>query len=91
MQNFIAQNYAPIVVSSFLTVVFCFLLRPLAIKTALVDEPTDRKKHHFSTPTTGGLCVLLASTVTVLIFREDLSTDLLSIFIATGFMLGWAY
>jgi UDP-GlcNAc:undecaprenyl-phosphate GlcNAc-1-phosphate transferase len=87
VQQFLLQNFNVVIVAAMLTMVFCLVFRPLAIKISLVDKPDQRKKHDFNTPLTGGICVFVASVLSLLIFSESLSNDLTALNIGLGLML----
>ena len=79
--------YYTLIFSSLLTAFMCWLLIPLAFKTSLVDDPNARKKHEFSTPLIGGLCIFLSSILTMLIFSETYSSHMLALVFGSGVML----
>lgn len=87
MQQLIFQNLGVVGVSLLLTAIMLVLLRPLAIKISLVDKPNARKTHHFNTPLTGGVGIFFSCILTLLIFSEDLSINLIPSLVTAGLML----
>lgn len=55
-----------------LSVVFICLLRPIAFKLKLVDEPNHRKLHANATPLIGGIAIFLAFMLVVLMLPISL-------------------
>ena len=59
------------VLSLLVTVMFMFALRPLAIRTGLVDRPSGRKKHVGEVPIIGGIAMFIG-----MVFGVWLSIDM---------------
>ena len=68
------------------SLLFLFL-RPLAIKLSLLDYPNKRKTHQGQIPLIGGICIFLSSLLTLFIFFETFSINLVTIIICGGLML----
>lgn len=73
--------------SLLLTLILCLLVRPLAIKISLVDNPNKRKTHDFVTPLTGGVCIYFSSLLTLLIFSGTLASNLTTMLASAALML----
>lgn len=63
------------------------LLRPFAMRLGLTDHPGGRKQHDTPTPMHGGLCILLAMTISAVLFKDLSSSVMLVFFLAGGFLL----
>lgn len=57
-----------VVVSAAFVAVLIHLLRPVALRVALVDDPGGRKMHEGSIPLVGGVAIVLAFALSSLIF-----------------------
>jgi UDP-GlcNAc:undecaprenyl-phosphate GlcNAc-1-phosphate transferase len=68
---------------------FCFtlirLVKPLAIRFGLIDQPGGRKTHNAATPLIGGLAIFLSVLTTVLLFGPE--NDTLNIYLLSTFLM----
>jgi UDP-GlcNAc:undecaprenyl-phosphate GlcNAc-1-phosphate transferase len=75
-----------LVVAFFLTAFLIWLLRPLAIKLGLVDNPDHRKTHEGSIPLVGGIAMYLGFTFALLTLNISLR-DYRSFLAAAGLLI----
>ena len=55
-----------LLISFALSVLFVWLLKPVAVQLGLVDHPGGHKTHTEETPLIGGVAIYLALTITIL-------------------------
>jgi UDP-GlcNAc:undecaprenyl-phosphate GlcNAc-1-phosphate transferase len=70
VENYLSEIIfsTPVVLTSLIaTIVFIFVLYPIAIKIGLTDHPCHRKQHSKPTPLIGGLAIYLAILLTLLL------------------------
>src|SRR5688572_9316144 len=63
------------------------LLAPLAVRFGLTDAPAGRKQHEVTTPTHGGLSILLVLVVTAAIFHDLGSSSAWAFYLAGGLLM----
>ena len=73
--------------STFITIAAVLLLKPLAHKIELVDQPNAlRKQHKGEVPLIGGICILFAVSVVCLLSEQSLNS-FRSLFLGAGILL----
>lgn len=76
LQEFISEFetiFLSVIVAFCLTAFFVCILRPLAIRLGLVDQPNHRKQHAGSVPLVGGIAMYLGFTFALLTLNISLS------------------
>jgi len=87
MFQLIHQQPSQVLSAVLLTILLILILKPAAQKLLLVDKPNSRKTHQNVTPLIGGICIFLASSLSLFIFDDMQSQDLRSLVVAACLVL----
>lgn len=80
MLQLIQQHWPQILFVVLLTSVLSFVLIPFAYKISLIDKPSTRKIHQNDTAPIGGICILLACGLSLIVFDDLRGHDLRALF-----------
>ena len=80
------ELWQTLLASAGITSMLCLMLMPVARKTGLLDQPSDRKVHSRPVPLVGGAAIYLAMLFTVVVATPNV-VDTLPLLIAGGMML----
>ena len=84
MLQLIQQQSSQILFVIILMLVLPLILRPVANKISLLDEPNARKTHQKITPLIGGICIFLSCSLTLFIFGVMGAEGLTALVVASG-------
>ncbi len=87
MLQLIQQQFSQILFVIILMLVLPLILRPVANKISLLDEPNARKTHQKITPLIGGICIFLSCSLTLFIFGVMGAEGLTALVVASGLFL----
>jgi len=87
MFQIIQQQSVQILIVVVITIVLNLILKPAAHKALLVDKPNARKTHQGVIPLIGGISIFLACSLSLFVFGDMRSQDLLPMIVASGLFL----
>ena len=83
-----SSNFVNILISSLLTIFFCFFLSKLAFVIKLIDYPNSRKIHTEPVPLVGGISIVLSVYIISLVIDLDIYLSFIIYVSSIVFILG---